>query len=592
MPPKSERSCASLGPGLFSAISPLAPLLDRASFSSITASASGATITADLDYEPVRELLIPSYARAPFPVDDLLDLNMGNYRRWERRVRATLVISGSLHRYLLPSYTYPANARPADVRWWTLNDEHVTAFLCIQCTEHEVDQIDMRLARDSSAAALWAFLVKCHLNRGAHAQVFLLRDLLKLCFDPEQSLATQGNHALRICTEIVSMGVLDVKTFGKLAMLNMLCEPLWHLQSMIADAISRGTVENPFTTADVIQCLEVESAFVAEERSEHLKTDVTLSAQPITLAAQGVTSGRDMICSNCKHKGHPVAECFQPGGAAENHKQEILDKIASRRRGGAPRSGTASKTIYDNQGRAYHLAEVSAPAAKAAPAPAAPVDTAHSAVLDPGYQLATDSVDAAWLAAHDCSYSAMSAPLVSSIDWAHQALAMSDSSSHEPFLFDSGATTHLSPLHADFATFESIKPRGIRGVNRSVIYAIGSGRINLRVSPNQCLTLENALFVPGAAVHLISAYSVDFSSAAVTVRLPSGAVFFTGRRVGLGLFALASSAASAISAFIASSVPTLETWHCRLGHANYCATLAVAARAAPYAESSWTEENA
>ncbi|KAI0349071.1 hypothetical protein OH77DRAFT_1367828, partial [Trametes cingulata] len=55
------------------------------------------------------------------------------------------------------------------------------------------------------------------------------------------------------------------------------------------------------------------------------------------------------------------------------------------------------------------------------------------------------------------------------------------SSPVEPFLFDSGASTHLSPLRSDFDTFQPISPRGVRGVNGSVIYATGIGKIRLSV---------------------------------------------------------------------------------------------------------------
>lgn len=265
----------------------------------------------------------------------------------------------------------------------------------------------------------------------------------------------------------------------------------------------------------------------------------------------------------------------------EHCKQEMQDKIAARHNPGA--APGAKPHAY------AAIADVPPPSSDASGVHPA-VEAANAAYFDPAPSLLTNPVDAEWLAsasAHgDCSYEAyvaLAGPLSACLDW-DSALTAS-SPSPKPFLFDSGATTHISPLRSDFVSIMPIPPCGIRGVNGSVVYAAGTGRIKLSVGRGKSITLENALYVPSATVRLISvralcdgphAFRVSFSTTDVTIFDRSGALFFSGARVGRGLYALSGSAPVVASAFLAA--PTLETWHHRLSHANYKSTMDVIAR--------------
>src|SRR5882724_5075353 len=72
------------------------------------------------------------------------------------------------------------------------------------------------------------------------------------------------------------------------------------------------------------------------------------------------------------------------------------------------------------------------------------------------------------------------------------------------FYCDSGATSHMSPNRADFAQFQQIPTCTIHGLNGTSISAIGRGRIRLHCGKGHTLMLHDALYVPQAAICLIS----------------------------------------------------------------------------------------
>jgi hypothetical protein len=78
----------------------------------------------------------------------------------------------------------------------------------------------------------------------------------------------------------------------------------------------------------------------------------------------------------------------------------------------------------------------------------------------------------------------------------------------EPFILDSGATIHISPDRTDFIELTPIAPRTIKGIAGSTISAVGIGKIRLHIAKGTTLILEPALYVPHAAVRLVSVRSL------------------------------------------------------------------------------------
>jgi Pol polyprotein/gag-pre-integrase-like protein len=80
---------------------------------------------------------------------------------------------------------------------------------------------------------------------------------------------------------------------------------------------------------------------------------------------------------------------------------------------------------------------------------------------------------------------------------------MSLSPSDLPFLLDSGAGCHISPIKSDFQTLDYIMPQPIKGLGELSIIAVSCGTISLS-SPSGSFTLHNAFYIPDSAVQLIS----------------------------------------------------------------------------------------
>ena len=97
-------------------------------------------------------------------------------------------------------------------------------------------------------------------------------------------------------------------------------------------------------------------------------------------------------------------------------------------------------------------------------------------------------------------------------------------------------------------------------------------------SSSPSITLDNVLFIPGATVRLISVsaltsslkYVVHFANSDCWVTSASGAHILSGTLTAHRLYAVSGGQFTAAHALTVTRAPTLETWHNRLGHANYC----------------------
>jgi len=73
-----------------------------------------------------------------------------------------------------------------------------------------------------------------------------------------------------------------------------------------------------------------------------------------------------------------------------------------------------------------------------------------------------------------------------------------------PHYLDLGATSHCSAHCADSIELMPITPHHIKGINGLYIVAIGIGSAKIRCGKGQQLELHDMLYVPQAALHLIS----------------------------------------------------------------------------------------
>src|SRR5882672_10558620 len=146
-----------------------------------------------------------------------------------------------------------------------------------------------------------------------------------------------------------------------------------------------------------------------------------------------------------------------------------------------------------------------------------------------------------------------------------------------PYCIDSGCTSHCSPVRSYFIDLTPIPHRAVHGMNGSSIPAIGVGTIRLKCGKGRKLTLKNVLFVPDAALQLISVgkladdnFITIFEEKMYQIHNKSGKTIADGTRKGQGLYYFADNDPKNMEcAFISRASPDLATWHCRLGHINY-----------------------
>ncbi|CCM06581.1 uncharacterized protein FIBRA_08859 [Fibroporia radiculosa] len=254
---------------------------------------------------------------------------------------------------------------------------------------------------------------------------------------------------------------------------------LEHLQSQISTALSNPSPLAPYTSTDIINHLELE--YQVTTGSLLGPSSVPASS---ALVAAPVKPSSSKSCANCKHTGHVLDNCFQPGGKMEGKHDEVLacKHLAHDQKCNKPHSSSTFKYptrcafFVDSDGSAHYLAT--------SPPPTSSLEIVTLATTSPS-----------WLADH-----------ANGNDSVLSAVASSPQSTLLPpsFFFDSGASTHLTPCQSNFVSFCSILPCGIRGVNGSVIYALSIGRVSLSLPTGSTLALDDVLFVPQATVHLLS----------------------------------------------------------------------------------------
>lgn len=156
------------------------------------------------------------------------------------------------------------------------------------------------------------------------------------------------------------------------------------------------------------------------------------------------------------------------------------------------------------------------------------------------------------------------------------AFANTSKDERDPYHMDSGATSHCSPHCSNFIELTPIKPQAIRGVNGLSIAAIGVGKIKLSMGKGWRLTLKEVLFAPRAALRLISVgqladdnMTTIFEKFKCIVHEGTGKILAEGTRKERGLYTLTGRQPKTEHSYIARAVPSLVTWHKRLGHVSY-----------------------
>jgi hypothetical protein len=165
----------------------------------------------------------------------------------------------------------------------------------------------------------------------------------------------------------------------------------------------------------------------------------------------------------------------------------------------------------------------------------------------------------------------------------HATTLKSSNTPDTPFYIDSGATSHCSPVRANFIDLVPIKARDVKGMSGTCISAIGRGTIKLKCSKGNNLVLRDVLYIPQATLRLISVRRLAdedlrsaFNKTKFLIRNSSGKTITSRMRKGRELYSFDGAPMIIEHMHIARAIPNLETWHKQLGHINYAPIISMA----------------
>ena len=605
--------------------SPLTPGLSSTSIAPLT-SATSATLTIGTTIRLTEKTL----SLSSWPKDLTLNINKSNWRLW------------SLHAELLANrqgftaYLDGTLLRPDDpeAAWiWTQNDKALQGFILAY-----VSPSDLTLVRGlPSSHAMYEALRKRHEKRGPFAQLLLLKKFLDIRFESGIPFERTINELKDLHTRISDMGPVDGDKLLIFGFLHALGSRYVHLQS----AIQRESNSPGFDSLTVEALIEAEQnlAHNHDPPSHH----IALAANPTRLPRTP--------CGTCNRLNHSTDFCISPGGKLAGKTIEEARTLQAAHRLAHPRPRptrdplipSPQHALVANQpspnvqtitvnGAQYTLITPSpAPSPSPSPTPSLPSNDPSWPSDNTAYISVQPNDDPSWLSGSP-TYSPTTTPNPSvsfqhraylahanfpssasimevagydpptphslsphyvSFDWsapspaAFAATPICALESGMSFIFDSGASCHISPVRSDFKTFRSISSVPVTGLGGSAVYAVGCGSVEIIMAAGLKLTLHDVLYIPSSDVRLVSVHSLNaagrytshFDSDSCWVTDLSGSVIARGLVLpqrNLYVFPSLSMtppgsvpSSVSVSAHVAQRVPTVETWHRRLGHCNH-----------------------
>ncbi len=73
-----------------------------------------------------------------------------------------------------------------------------------------------------------------------------------------------------------------------------------------------------------------------------------------------------------------------------------------------------------------------------------------------------------------------------------------------PFILNTGATCHISPIKSDFKALCPIVPHPITGIGGACMHTTGLGSIKLCIASGHKVVLEDVLYILTSTIHLVS----------------------------------------------------------------------------------------
>ena len=397
--------------------------------------------------------------------------------------------------------------------------------------------------------------------------------------------------------------------------MNVMSSELSPLCNHVGDCINASTTADPYTSAHVVRCIEMEQQLIDGEK----QCQMSLALAATTHCPSNAKPHSTKMCLNCGGTGHTDDECWKEGGGHTGQRDAILaEKRAARAaRGTKNKPSTAKPTIkvptgaqathglrYDTSGRAYILDSTSGEAIFIAtpsttPTPSIPTPPGEAQSSRKFARLAYNPIIPAFiqaataedLAEYDALFNAIN--VSTSIDWrAHTCdVALASIMYQAPnqhaatiidpaldmFYLNSSASVHISNTEADFFALQPTTPHAVNGIGGSSILVVGIGSIKLTIAKGLHLILHDVLFIPSATVCLISVSAlcaqtrcfVHFDDNTCWVTACNGTHVLNGALSARRLYSLTGGQLSMEHALLVHRLSTLHTWHGHLSHANY-----------------------
>ena len=541
-----------------------------------------------------------------------LDKNKHNWRTWEDSFWQSMTLS-LLDEYTLPdakTFMPDKETHPIAYRNWQQNDRRACAFIGSAISQSE--KIAIGGAPRADASKFWATLTARHTNDGPIAQINLIREAMNTRA-ADDTLMTTIDEISILMERAFAMGSISNDTLTNFAILQAYSN-YQEIQIDIQRLLRTATKEAPVTRGD-IRAIVQERVDLMRDVDSSTPTSIALAARSTSKNTRSRTERSALYCSVCKGTTHTQQYCVREGGGMtgksieESKAQRRKDNEANRGKGGGTSAGGGgggariAVTHTDTNGKAFisYVDPTALQNTSADPAYAnlASINTdemilstddleyrAFPVFLSPGVRDALADVPA-WMT--------LDGDITSSVDWNVQsrpvdlAAVSTNAPNHTgrtnmslidfPFHLDTGATTHISPSRDDFLSLRPISSRPVRGVGGSSIFAIGIGAIRLKIAHGAWILLQDVLFIPAAAVRLISVGAIARDSKVVShfdentcwlTSKSSGAVIARGNLLPkTRLYSLSLHSPETDHAYTVHRAPDLETWHRRLGHANY-----------------------
>ena len=523
-----------------------------------------------------------------WPSDLILDLSKSNWVEWSRKL-TLLALRHGFEPWLDGSLPCPdSTSSPHAAYIWKSNDADLRGFIRDRVSAAETHLVDHL----STGHLMFEALKAHHEQQGAFAQINILLKALQIEVSYETSIRDKVAEMRTAYQRILAMGPIQLDDIFSVILLNSMNKHMAPLQQHIHSLSS-----SPSFCSETIAKRLIDEDNLIHRRVEagQPRNPYSLSSLP-TASAFSATSNAARtprpLCTNCKQDNHGTDYCIAPSGKmagrsieeAKAARQKARESLSSR----PPRAQSSStnvtshstlpslgnQTLYVN-GLPYVLD----PSWHKPVPSSAHITELPSPSNDNSYEYRASLVlsdcfpdpPTSSLQSFSSAFSITLSPLVPSLP------------SSLPFILDSSATCHISPVLSDFLVLNPITPHPIKGLGNILVDAIGIGTIHL-VGPSGSLSLTNAFYVPKSCVRLISAFLLDDYSSHFFPRQghcyitdANNIIILRGTTLhDRKLFALSatsvprpSSLSQPSHAYIASRLPDIDMWHRRLGHCAY-----------------------